>query len=62
MTTLYFRHNKTKKRYRIVSIDEEKGTITLEGQNGSFTEPYDKERFVKLGYVLEQEQSDAVQS
>jgi len=63
MTELYFRNMKTGRRYKVIRIDKEKGEITLKGEYSEFTEPYDKERFQRLGYVLEkvdtQETEDA---
>lgn len=62
MTVAYLRHAKTNKRYRIVSIDRRKNTVVLASADRQFTEPYDKERFQRLGYVLETEEpTDAVQ-
>lgn len=53
MTELYFKNTKTGRRYKVIRIDKEKGEITLKGEYSEFTEPYDKERFKRLGYVLE---------
>jgi len=52
---LYFVHTKTGSRFKIVSRDAEAGTITLEGEYGQFTEKYDKELFIRSGYVLERD-------
>lgn len=63
MAELYFRNTRTHRKYKVVRIDKEKGEITLKGEYAEFTEPYDKERFKALGYVLEkvdqQETEDA---
>jgi len=63
MAELYFRNTRTNRKYKVVRIDKEKGEITLKGEYAEFTEPYDKERFKALGYVLEkveqQETEDA---
>ncbi len=56
MATLYFRHTKTKKRYEVIGRDKEKGTITLRGEFGTFTEKFDKVKFVEMGYVMEVEE------
>jgi len=56
MPKLYFRNVKTGKRYQVVGHDKESGKITLQGEHAQFTEDYDKERFEKLGYVLEKEE------
>lgn len=54
MTTLYFRNVKTGKRYQVIKMDKEKNEIVLKGEFAEFTEPYDKQRFIDNGYVLEQ--------
>lgn len=63
MAELYFKNTKTGRRYKVIRIDKEKGEITLKGEYSEFTEPYDKERFKRLGYVPEkvetQETEDA---
>ena len=53
--TLYFKHTKTGKRFRIVSLDQRTGKIVLEGENSRFVDQYDKERFKAMGYKLERE-------
>lgn len=58
MIELYFRNTKTERRYKVIRIDKEKGEITLKGEYSEFTEPYDKERFQRLGYVLEKVESE----
>lgn len=60
MAKLYFRNEKTGKRYAIVSMDKDTNTVVLRGEHAEFTEKYDKERFKKLGYILEKEAADAV--
>jgi hypothetical protein len=52
-TAVYFRHTKTDRRFRVVSIDKAKNVVTLKGEHAEFTQPYDKEQFKRLGYVLE---------
>ena len=61
MSKLYFRNLTTDKRFELVSMDKEKNVVTLKGEYSTFTEPYDKERFKKNGYVLEQGDSNAEQ-
>lgn len=56
MVKVYFRNVKTNKRYEVVRLDKEAGKITLRGSIAEFTEPYSKERFEKLGYILEREE------
>lgn len=61
MTELYFRNTNTNKRYKIVRLDKTSGKIVLRGEHAQFVEKYDKERFKRMGYVLEKEQADAVE-
>lgn len=62
MSKVYFKHEKTGKMFEVVNLNREDGTITLKGELATFTEPFDKERFKKLGYTLvKEEQQDAVQ-
>jgi hypothetical protein len=56
--TLYFENNKTGKKFRVVSIDKEQGTITLKGDHAEFTEAYDKDRFKSMGYQLKRKDED----
>lgn len=60
MTEVYFKNTTTGRRYKVVNIDKMKGEIRLRGEHAEFTEKYDKERFKKMGYVLEKEVSNAV--
>lgn len=53
---LYFRHTKTGKRYKIVSLDPETKTIVLQGDSATFADQYDKDRFKAMGYRLEREE------
>lgn len=55
MAELYFRNIHTGKRYKVIRLDRRSGEIVLKGEYAEFTEPYDKERFKRLGYVLEDE-------
>jgi len=50
---VYFVHKTSGARFRVVARDTAEGTITLEGEYGTFTEKYDKELFAKNGYALE---------
>lgn len=62
MTKVFFKNEKTGKKYEVVKLDKEKSEVTLRGEYAEFIEPYDKERFQKLGYVLvKEEQADAVE-
>lgn len=59
MTTLYFRNVKTGKRFQVIKMDKENNEITLKGEYSTFVEPYDKQRFIDNGYVLEKEDDHA---
>jgi hypothetical protein len=37
----------------VVALDKVKNVVTLKGEHAEFTQPYDKEQFKRLGYVLE---------
>lgn len=52
---LYFRHQKTNRRYEILGFDKEKGEVRLKSDYAEFEMPYDKSKFEKLGYVFEKE-------
>ena len=55
---LYFEQTKPDKdgnckRYKVLSFDIEKNTVTLQGSGPhAFVEPFDKMRFEKMGYKL----------
>ena len=52
MAKIFFENTKTGKRYELVGMAADRSTVTLKGEYSEFTEPYDKERFKKLGYRL----------
>jgi hypothetical protein len=56
MTDLYFHNAKSGRKFKVVSLDKEKGEITLKGEYAQFTEKFDKERFKALGYQLIKEE------
>lgn len=60
MPKLYFRNVNTGKRYEVVKLDKAAGKVTLKGATATFDEVYDKDRFKRMGYVLEQGTEDAV--
>jgi hypothetical protein len=42
-----------RKRYKVISFDTEKNTVTLQGSGpNAFVEPFDKARFEQMGYKL----------
>lgn len=55
MTKLFFKNEKTGKRFEIINLDKAANQITLRGETTTFTEKYDKEWFKSLGYTLEKE-------
>lgn len=61
MTEYYFRNTKTGKRFKVIKLDKTTGEIILKGEYSEFKEQFSKERFQKLGYVLEKESTDAVE-
>lgn len=52
-TEVYFVHKTSGARFKVIARDAKAGTITLEGEYGTFTEKYDKELFTQNGYALE---------
>lgn len=58
MARLYFKNEKTGARYQVIRRFKDadgKDQVELQGKLASFTEPYDKERFKRMGYTLEVE-------
>ena len=64
VTTLYFEQTKpdkdgNHKRYKVLSFDTEKNTVTLQGASPhQFVEPFDKARFETMGYKLVKVEED----
>ena len=56
---LFFRNTKTGTRFEVIRMDKAKNEIVLKGEYSEFTEPYDKEKFKKNNYVLEQGEDHA---
>ena len=59
--TLYFKNVHTGARYRVLrQFTDGEGIkrVELQGQTATFTEPFDKERFKRMGYTLEVEESN----
>lgn len=56
--TLFFRHTRTGKRYRVLRkyTQDDVTYVELKGELGTFSEKFDKERFKQLGYTLEIEE------
>lgn len=52
MPDIYFENVKTGKKYKVLNMAD--GKVTLQGETATFTEPYDKDKFIKLGYKLVQ--------
>jgi glutamine amidotransferase-like uncharacterized protein len=57
MPKIYFRNEATGKKFQVVKLDKESGKVTLRGEHAEFVEAYDRDRFKRLGYVLEKEES-----
>ena len=57
MPQLYFVNSHTGNRYDVVSFDREAGEVTLRGPltKGEFTTKFDKDAFLRMGYVLHQD-------
>lgn len=50
MKKYYYIHTRTGRKFEIINVDLEAGTITLKGETSEFVETFDKERFKELGY------------
>ena len=61
MPNVYFKNIATGKRYKVLGLDKSRGVVILQGPHTKFEEPYDKERFERLGYVLEKEADHAIE-
>lgn len=58
MASYYFKNEATGNKYKVVKLDKEAGTVTLRGKFGEFVEKFDKERFKKMGYLMEKEEEE----
>lgn len=58
MSKLFFRNTETGKRFQVVKLDKDTKKVTLRGEHAEFIEQYDRERFQRLGYVLEREDDE----
>lgn len=58
MSNFFFLNEATGKRYDVVNIDQQAGTIQLRGPitQRVFTERLDTERFARMGYKLMKEE------
>jgi hypothetical protein len=52
MPEIYFENAKTGKRYKVIKFDQATGEMVLRGEHAEFTEKYDKDRFIEMGYAL----------
>lgn len=57
MTTLTLVHTETARRFEVLNVDRDAGTILLKGEHATFTEKYDPARFKALGYRLEKKEA-----
>lgn len=46
----FYIHEKSGRKFEVIDIDPEAGTITLKGELSQFTEPWSKEAFREMGY------------
>lgn len=51
-TVRYFENIHTGRRYKVIGINQEKNTVKLQGEIGTFEETYDKKKFKENGYKL----------
>lgn len=47
---IYLENVKTGRKFEVVSVED--GNVTLKGAHAEFVEPYDKDRFKRLGYKM----------
>lgn len=47
----FYVNETTGKKFEVIGRDKEAGTITLKGEYGEFTEQFDKEKFLAMGYT-----------
>ena len=55
MTTLYFKHTKTGKRFKILRHEKESNEVVLQGSYAEFKVKFDKDWLKEMGYTLERE-------
>lgn len=49
--TKYYEHNQTGKRFVVLLVDAEKGTMRLKGDHAEFDEPNDPDHLKRMGYT-----------
>lgn len=49
----FFVNEKSGRAFEVISVDKERGKVTLKGEYSTFEEDYSKERMQELGYTLE---------
>lgn len=49
---IFLVHEETKREFRVIKFDKEAETVTLQGENATFVETFDKEQFKRLGYNI----------
>lgn len=55
MTTLYFRHTKTNRRFKLIRHNKETNELTLKGSYAEFKVKFDKDWLKEMGYTIERE-------
>lgn len=58
MTEYYLKNLRTGLRYKIIRHDKATNEVVLKGEYAEFVEPYDVQRFKKMGYKLVTEEID----
>ena len=56
---LFLVHGETKRKYEVLAVNRETNTIKLKGEQATFEEAYNPQRFKQLGYTLVKEADDA---
>lgn len=62
---LFFRNKASGVAYRVIKLDPKDAKdrkVVLQGEHGQFTEPFDPERFRRMGYDLVREDAPDVSS
>jgi hypothetical protein len=52
---VYLEHKATKRRFEVVSLDKERGKVTLKGPHSTFEENWNPAQFKMNGYTLVKE-------
>jgi hypothetical protein len=58
MTSLYFRHTKTNRRFKVLRHNKETNELTLKGSYSEFKVKFDKDWLKEMGYTVERVDED----